>query len=271
MQPSQSITLLEAVGLYVGTLKKEANHQEEERELFRFVQWCGPGKTVPELTPPEIGQYGDQVAGTGTSPQAAKRLQTIRGFLSYAKKNGLTEQSLAQHIRIRKSKTRVSKNPLQDLRESVELTADGHAQLRTELSKLKAQRAPFAVQIKKAAADKDVRENAPLEAAREQLGHLESRIRTIESTLKYAVIIDPTSPHTVQKVKLGARVFVKDLNTGRENSYILVDRFEAQPSKGKISDVSPLGRALVSRLTGQEVEVKTPRGKTRYRILKVTS
>ena len=82
----------------------------------------------------------------------------------------------------------------------------------------------------------------PWEAAREQLGHLESRIRTIESTLKYAVIIDPTSPHTVQKVKLGARVFVKDLNTGRENSYILVDRFEAQPSKGKISDVFPIGQ-----------------------------
>lgn len=269
MQPGQSITLLEAVGLYVGTLKKEANHQEEERELFRFVRWCGPGKAVPELTPPEIGQYAEQVAGT--SPQAAKRLQTIRGFLSFARKKGLTEKSLAQHIRIRKSKTRLSKNLLQDPQDSVELTADGHAQLRAELERLKAQRAPLAVEIKKAAADKDVRENAPLEAAREQLGHLESRISSIESTLKYAVVIDPTSPHPAKKVRLGARVLVKDLNTGRETSYTLVDRFEAQLSQGKISDVSPLGKALVSRLTGQEIEVDTPRGKTRYRILKVTS
>ena len=110
-----------------------------------------------------------------------------------------------------------------------------------------------------------------LEAAREELGHLESRISSIESTLKYAVVIDPNSPHPAKKVRLGARVSVKDLNTGRETSYTLVDRFEAQLSQGKISDVSPLGKALVNRLTGQEIEVDTPRGKTRYRILKVTS
>ena len=271
MEPSQSISLLEAAGLYVGTLKKDGIHQEAERELFRFVKWCGPGKSFSDITPPEIGEYGNQMAGTGTSPLVAERLQVVRGFLLYAKKKGFTERSLAQHLRIRKPKTRASKTRVQGLQESVELTADGHAQLRAELEKLKAQRGPIAVQIRKAAADKDVRENVPLEAAREQLGHVESRIRSIESTLEYAVIIGSTPRDSAQIVKLGARVFVKDLNTGRENSYTLVDRSEAQPAKGKISDVSPLGNTLVGHFPGQEVEVETPGGKTRYRILKVTS
>ena len=129
-----------------------------------------------------------------------------------------------------------------DFKNPVELTADGHAQLHAELEKLKAQRGPLAVQIRKAAADKDVRENVPLEAAREQLGHVESRIRSIEGTLEYAVIIGSTPPDSAQIVKLGARVFVKDLVTGRENSYTLVDRSEAQPTQGKISDRFALGQ-----------------------------
>ena len=187
MVHNQTVTLLEAVGLYVKTLDQETNRLEEERELFRFVQWRGSDKTLSEITPPEIGQYADEIVGTGTSPRAVQRLQAIRGFLSYANKNGFTDRNLAQHIRIRKPRTRSSKSRTQVPQESVELTVEGYNQLQAELERLKAQRAPFAIQIRKAAADKDVRENVPLEAAREQLGHLESRITSIESTLKYAV------------------------------------------------------------------------------------
>ena len=71
--------------------------------------------------------------------------------------------------------------------EPVELTREGLVRLQDELEKLKAERGPLAAQIRRAAADKDVRENVPLEAAREQLGHTESRIRTIEGTLTAAV------------------------------------------------------------------------------------
>jgi transcription elongation factor GreA len=139
------------------------------------------------------------------------------------------------------------------------------------LERLKAERGPIAIQIRKAAADKDVRENAPLEAAREQLGYLESRISSLEATLRTSVVIDPSQQQVAQNAKVGTRVSIKDLSNGREMSYTLVSAFEANPLEGRISDVSPMGKALVGHATGQEVEAVTPRGKVRYRILEIST
>ena len=155
-------------------------------------------------------------------------------------------------------------------RGETEVTHEGHIELVSEVESLKAQRAPIAVQIARAAADKDVRENAPLEAAREQLGLVESRIRQIEEALRRAVIIDP-SKRGGKAVELGAKVRVKDVKSGRETLYTLVSATEAKPLEGKISNVSPVGRALLRRIAGQEVEVDAPGGKLRYRIMKVSS
>ena len=270
MESGESITLSEAARLYVGSLKAKDDHGEVQRELFRFLKWCGQDRALSEIHPPEVGEYADQMGGASVSHQAAKHLQVIRSFLSFAKKKGLIDKNLTQHIRIPKAKARNLSTHVRDAQDLVELTPGGHAKMLEDLEKLRGERAPLAVQIQKAAADKDVRENVPLEAAREQLGHVESRIRSIESTLKDAVVIDRARGQKSTKVKLGTRVSLKDLNTGREMSYALVYRTEANPLEGKISDVSPLGKALVSRWVGQEVEVETPRGTTRYRILKVS-
>ena len=159
---------------------------------------------------------------------------------------------------------------MRDVKKAVELTPEGHERLTEELEKLKGERVPLAMQIRRAAADKDVRENAPLEAAREQLGLVESRIATIEETLKDAVVISAGAKSGGLKVKLGARVSMKDLDTGRESSYMVVSPSEANPLEGKISDASPLGKAFIGRSEGQEMEVQTPRGKTRLRILSIT-
>ena len=265
-----SITLWEAVGGYVATLKPDDRPEEVQRELFRFVQWSGSDRTFSELSPPEIGEYADKLGGTGSSPLAATRLQMVRGFLSYARKKGLIDKNLAQHVRIHKAKTANSKNRTRSASEAVELTPDGHAKLMADLQKLRASRAPLAKQIQSAAADKDVRENVPLEAAREQLGHVESRIQRIEYTLKAATIMDPSRQRQAATVTLGDRVLVRDLESGRESSYMLVSPSEANPLDGKISNASPLGKALMRRSVGLDVEVVTPRGNTRYRILKVS-
>lgn len=270
MQPNGPVTIIQAVGFYVGSFKAQDTYDSLHRELFKFVNWCGPERLLSAINPSEIGEYAEQVGGTGTTPQAAERLQVVREFLVYARKKGLIDKNLAQHVRIRKSRSRHIGVHVQEIAERIELTPDGHAQLIAQLEQLKSERAPLAVQIQKAAADKDVRENVPLEAAREQLGHVESRIREIENTLKAAVVMDSSRQEKGQTVKLGMRVHVKDLTTNRETSYMLVGRTETNPLEGKISDVSPLGRALVNRSVGQEVEVETPRGKTRYRILKVS-
>ena len=262
-------TLLEAAGLYLGSFKTQVDRQGEHRELFRFIQWCGPDRLFSEIGPPEIGGYAGQVAGTGTTPQAAERLQIVRKFLAYARKKGLTEVNLAQHVRIRRSKTSARKAAIGEAQDQIELTSDGYNRMQEQVNKLRAERAPLANEIKKAAADKDVRENVPLAAAREQLGHIEGRIRDIEKTLNTAVIIDPSRKGRVQTARIGTRVSVKDLGSGRESTFTLVDRAEANAMEGKISDVSPLGKVLLGRSVGQEVEAEAPRGKALYRILKV--
>lgn len=269
MEPTESITILQAVGLYINSIKAKTSQQYTQQELSRFVHWCGLERTLADLNPSVIGDYTDQV---GYTPQAAERLQVVRDFLSYARKKGLMDKNLAQHVRIRKPKARSNhNNHSQEAREPVELTPEGHAQLVMELEQLKAMRAPLAQEIQRAAADKDVRENAPLEAAREQLGMLESQIRAKEAKLSAAVIIDPSTHQSQHAARLGRYVSVKDLNTGKETTYMLVSPSEANPLDGKISDASPLGKALLGRFPGQEVEVETPRGKMRYRILKVSS
>ena len=271
MESNETQTLGEAVGLYVSSIKSKGSQDGVQKELVRFVNWYGRERPFSQISPSEIGDYADQVAGSGTTPQAAERLQAVRGFLSYVRKTGLTDKNLAQHVRVRKLKGRTGKGGGKDANNTVELTPDGHAQLVAQFEKLRAERAPLAQQIQKAAADKDVRENVPLEAAREQLGHLESRIRTIESTLNSAVIIDPASRKSGLTAKLGARVSVKDLSTGRETRYTLVSPLEANPLEGRLSNASPLGHALMGCAADQEVEAKTPGGTVRYRILSVTS
>lgn len=272
LESTQSITLSEAVRHYVASIKAKDSRDGVHKELFRFLNWCGPDRALVDLSPPEIGDYAERMTGVGASLQATDHLQAVRRFLTYSRKQGLTERNLAQHVRIRKSKARsVSATTTSDVNNVVELTAEGHARLGTQLTTLKAERAPLAQEIRRAAADKDVRENAPLEAAREQLGHVEARIRTIEGTLKAAVIIDPSSLKRAPTVRLGTRVSIKEVKRGREIKCTLVDRTEASPLEGRISDVSPLGKALLGAAAGQEVEAETPRGKIRYRVLRVTS
>ena len=261
-----SLTLMEAVELYVKSLRaKDSNTQQH---LVGFVRWMGgEGRRVSEIQPSEIGEYGEQTLGSGT--QAVERLQSVRKFLAFANRKEITDQNLAQHLRIRKGK-RAVRNPAGDAPKTVEVTREGHRALLDELEQRKAERGNLATEIKRAAADKDVRENAPLEAARERQGLNESRIIEIEEILKAARVSDDNRLNS-STVAVGTEVLLKDVKTGRETKYTVVSAMEASPLDGKISDVSPVGRALMTKAAGQDVEVKTPRGTTRYRIVKVSS
>jgi transcription elongation factor GreA len=270
LESNDSYSLLDAVGLYASSTRVKADQNITHKQLLRFAQWCGPDRDISSLAPSEIGEYGEQWVGNGAGAQAIERLQEVKKFLSFAKKKGLTERNLAQHLRIRKSRARARSSKKSDGESKIELTPDGHSQLVAELEKLKAERAPIASEIRRAAADKDVRENVPLEAAREQLGHVESRIRQIEATLSNAVVVDARKRGRGQPINLGAQVRLKDLDSGRETSYTLVSVSEAKPLEGRISDVSPVGQAMLKRTAGQEIEVDTPRGSLKYRILRVS-
>ncbi len=255
--------------LYVGSLRAKNTQAEAQQELFRFIHWCGVERKISELAPPEIGDYGEQAVGSVGGMQASERLQEVRKFLSFAKKKGLIERNLSTHLRIRKAKGRARGGAGSNGRDVNEITKEGHAQLVKELEEQKAKRPPLAEDIQRAAADKDVRENVPLEAAREQLGLVESRIAEIEEVLKTAVVID-NSRRASEKIRIGSSVVVKDLDSGRETRYTLVGATEASPLDRRISDVSPVGKALLNKVTDDEINVDTPRGKQRYKVVKVS-
>jgi transcription elongation factor GreA len=264
-------TVIEAISQYINNPKTKTDAPHTDRELHRFAKWCGADRVLHQINPSEVGEYSERLGEGGAVPQAAERLQVIRGFLSYMRKSGQLEVNLAQHVRIRKSRTRAHSGGDAAARDIIELTVAGFNALTSELKRLKGERIPLAEDIHKAAADKDVRENAPLEAAREQLGMVESRIRDIELQLKNAVVIDPKKRKNDAVVRVGVKITIKDLVSGKTRGYTVVSASEANPLEGKISNESPVGKAVMRRMAGQQVEVVTPRGKQSFEIIRVTA
>jgi len=140
--------------------------------------------------------------------------------------------------------------------------------LKVELEELKSKKPQLIADISRAREDKDIRENAPLHAAKEQLGHLEGRIIELEETLKCARIIDDV-PKPTARVAIGDSLILRDLNSGDEIRYTIVPPREVDPLQGKISSVSPIGRALIGRGEGETIEVAVPAGKLRYQIKRI--
>ena len=148
------------------------------------------------------------------------------------------------------------------------LTQQGYETIERELKDFKGKRPQIVEEIRKAAADKDFRENAPLHAAKERLGHLEGRIMELEETLKSAVVSGEKAGVT-HRVCTGDSVVLLDLSRNEELSYKIVNPREVAPAKGRISNASPIGKAIIGRECGDVIEIEAPVGKLRYRLEKV--
>jgi transcription elongation factor GreA len=145
------------------------------------------------------------------------------------------------------------------------VTRSGFEQLQIELQKLEADDLPAAIaSMQRAAADKDFRENAPYDAAKEHRAVIQRRIDEIKETLSHAAIVDETSE---DRVGVGTRVVVRDLDENEEFSYTLVGPGER--GIGKISTQSPVGRALLDHVVGDVVSVTVPAGVHKYRVEKI--
>lgn len=248
-------TLAEAAEAFLSHLSPEERGSAQP-EILKFVRWLGYSRRVNDVSPVDVASYGEQI-----TPAAVKLL---RSFLAYLQKRSWSGVSLSPHLRAKKASSKpvvISENSHQ---KQVRLTPEGYAKLEKELAGLKNQRSHVIEQIQTAAADKDFKENAPLAAAREQKSHLEGRIKEIESTLNQAKIIGENKDTT--RAKFGDTVVLRDLSSGKEFSYILVDPREANPTKGKLSVASPLGRAILDKAMGQTVEVAAPAGVFHCRI-----
>lgn len=255
---ADSITLADATQDYLASLSPAAR-QEQTPEMQRVVRWFGAGRRVADLRGSDVERYAEENA---RAADAEGRLKVLRAFLTYAKKSRLTTDNLSTHVRLRRAGSGATvEAPGED---RIEVTADGLAALRRELEALRAQRPKIAEALRAAMADKDFRENAPLDAAREQQAHVEARIREMEAMLKRAVVVETVGGGST--ARLGSRVRLRDLQTDREVSYVLVGPGEVNAAEGRISVASPVGRALIDRAAGEEVEVVAPSRTFRYRI-----
>ena len=151
--------------------------------------------------------------------------------------------------------------------EKVPMLGDGYRLLETELKRLKAERPQIVDSIEEARAHGDLSENAEYHAAKERQGQVEAHIADIEDRLSRALVIDPTTL-SGDKVVFGATVTLLDEND-KKIRYQLVGQQEADAKVGRISYNSPLGRALIGRHKGEQVEVETPAGDRYYEIAKI--
>jgi transcription elongation factor GreA len=152
--------------------------------------------------------------------------------------------------------------------EKVPMLAEGHRQLTDELRRLRIEERPAIVEaIEEARAHGDLSENAEYHAAKERQGHVEATIADLEDRLSRAMVIDPTTL-SGDKVVFGATVTLLDEDE-KKVRYQLVGQTEADARVGRISYNSPLGRALIGRQKGEDVEVSTPSGDKYYQIKKI--
>jgi transcription elongation factor GreA len=148
----------------------------------------------------------------------------------------------------------------------VYLTAEGKEALELELINLIETRRPeVADRIQAAKMDGDISESGEYEDAKNEQAWIEGRIRTLEHMLIHAQILEAPSGDSVQP---GSRVKLRD-GEGEEYEWMIVGAAEANPRQNRISNESPVGRALLGRKAGDKVEVNTPGGIERFSILKV--
>ncbi|NLM42916.1 MAG: transcription elongation factor GreA [Clostridiales bacterium] len=149
------------------------------------------------------------------------------------------------------------------------LTVSGLAKLEEELEYLRAtKRAEVAQRIKQALAFGDITENSEYDEAKNEQAFVEGRIAQLENILKTAKVIDDEDINT-DVVSVGAKVLVKDEELGDEMEYTIVGSAEADPLNMKISNESPVGKALIGKKVGDVVEIVVPDGILKYKILHI--
>lgn len=149
------------------------------------------------------------------------------------------------------------------------LTVTGLKQLEDELEQLKSvKRRQVAERIKQAIEFGDISENSEYEDAKNEQAFIEGRILTLEKMLRNAKIIDDENIG-YEVVSVGSRVLIKDLEFGDEFEYSIVGSVEADPDKNKISNESPVGKAILGKPKGSVVEVNVPAGTLKYEIMDI--
>lgn len=153
------------------------------------------------------------------------------------------------------------------MKKQFHLTEEGIAELKAELETLVGNRIIVADTIRVAREQGDLSENAEYQAAKQDQERQETRISELEHILKNVAVIK--KPKGSDKVSHGSTVSLKSAN-GKEKTFTIVGTVEADPLNGKISDESPIGKALLGKKQGEEVEIVTPAETATYNIVSIS-
>ena len=147
------------------------------------------------------------------------------------------------------------------------LTSEGFLELEEELNELKNVRRPRVIEaIKDARAQGDLSENADYDAARTEQAEVEGRIKELEFMLANATIIEKKDSHLID---VGSTVTISYVDDDEEEVYHIVGRMEADPFDNKISNESPIGKAILGKKEGDMVEISSPTGSYQIKIVKI--
>lgn len=150
------------------------------------------------------------------------------------------------------------------------LTQEGLRRLEEELAHLRnIGRQEVAARIQRAKEIGGTVDNAEYDDAKNEQAFVEGRILTLETLIKNAVIIPDRGTAPAGRVGVGSRVSVANNATGKTERYTIVGSTETDPTQGRISNESPVGKALLGKAAGEEVEVRIPSGVTKLKILKI--
>ena len=265
MTASQNPSLGEAATSFLATLPPREG-EAGQQAVHGFVRWYGWERPFSELTAREVANYAARLSSLHTS--YLSNLEMVRAFLAYARKQGWNKTNLAAQLKTKKTKSTIPSPSRGNLPEHTSLTKEGYDKLEAELAELKSRRPKVIEDMRRAAADKDFRENAPLDAAKEERGHIEGRIMELETTLKSATILDEKQK-PAPKVSVGNCIILCDEASGEELRYTIVNPREVDPTRGKISSKSPMGKAIIGRTQGDTVEITAPAGKLRFRLVQI--
>lgn len=263
--PTVRITLGDALGEYLQTLKPDQRH-EQEAFVRKYVEHAGPGVAVADLSGSRVESYAEANI-KHTDPNATKRVAALKSWFQFLKKKNYATQNYGVHIRIRRpSYARAGgPSPVRLADTPIEMTADGVEDLKREFGDLDKRIPELVKAVELARSDGDLRENAPYHAAREALAFTNNRRLQVEQALKRAIVVDRTD-RDEGIAAVGSGVIVTYLEKNLQLTYQLVGPREANAADRKISVESPVGKVLLGRRAGEEVEVNAPQGAMRYRI-----
>jgi transcription elongation factor GreA len=268
---NENITLGEAVSKYLAILPDEKKNSAQQ-EINNFMRWYGGReKPLEALEGSAVGNYAERLARTDAA--CVQKLDLVKGFLTYAHKQHWCKENLSVSIRVVKKsngKTKpasaASKKKGQK-KEPAYMTQKAYDDIGIELKTLQEKRLVVIEDVKRAAADKDFKENAPYHAAREQKSMLDGKIMELDEMITTAVIIEENV--STDTAGIGTTVILLDLDSTRECRYSLVGPRELNPAKGKISTVSPVGKAVLGKCVGDKIEVTVPSGKLHFELKEI--